>query len=168
MRWLPPLVVTFARSSPTMRGPICLSLTLVITSFQMVPAQDAASLRTAIETHYSAIHAGDSEEVWSHHLSDFSLFPGDGGLLLEPGFAEAADRMGATLEWATPNLTMSHFSAQIYDDIGIALFYLSGSYERDGETVAGAWRVSAVWKWQGGEWREAHHHESPLIGSHHR
>ena len=76
MRWLPPLVVTFARRSPTMRGPICLSLILVITSIHMAPAQDAAGLRTAIEKHYSAIHAGDSEEVWSHHLSDFSLFPG--------------------------------------------------------------------------------------------
>jgi hypothetical protein len=28
--------------------------------------------------------------------------------------------------------------------------------------------VSAVWRWQDGEWKEAHHHESPLIGRRHR
>jgi hypothetical protein len=53
---------------------------------------------------------------------------------------------------------MKHFKAQIYDNTGIATFYLEGSF---GET-SGIWRVSAVWIWEGGSWKEAHHHESRL------
>jgi ketosteroid isomerase-like protein len=131
---------------------------------QAAHAQDAESLRTAIEDHYLAIHAGDSEMTWSHHLTDFSIFPSDGSILLEPGFFESAERMGATFVFPTSNLAMNHFNAQIYDDVGVALFYLSGTRKARGEVTAGTWRVSAVWVWQDGAWKEAHHHESPLVG----
>ena len=135
---------------------------------QIAHAQDAASLRTTIESHYAAIHARDSETVVSQHLPDFSIFPHDGRILLEPGFFEAAERQGATIEWPTPNLAISHFGAQIYDDVGVATFYLSGTRTIRGDVTAGTWRVSAVWRWQDGAWKEAHHHESPLSGRRHR
>ena len=151
-----------------MKIPYVLLVAPVIALAQTAHAQDGASLRTAIESHYLAIHAGDSETTLSHHLTDFSIFPGDGGMLMEPGFFEAAERMGATIAFPTSNLTMSHFNAQIYDDVGVALFYLSGTRTARGEVTAGTWRVSAVWRWQDGEWKEAHHHESPLIGRRHR
>ena len=151
-----------------MKIPYVLVVALVLAFAQIAHAQDAASLRTAIETHYAAIHAGDSETTVSHHLLDFSIFPGDGGMLMEPGFFEAAEHMGATFVFPTSNLAMNHFNAQIYDDVGIALFYLSGTRTARGEVTAGTWRVSAVWRWQDGEWKEAHHHESPLTGRQHR
>ena len=31
--------------------------------------------------------------------------------------------------------------------------------------VSGTWRVTEVWVKQGSDWKEAHHHESPLLGS---
>ena len=130
---------------------------------QVAQAQDAASLRTAIERHYTAIHAGDSEAVTSHHLPDFSIFPWNGRLLLEPGFLEAADRQGARLDPGTANLSMNHFNAQIYGDVAVATFYLAGAHTVDEEVTTGTWRVTAVWLWRAGEWKEAHHHESPLI-----
>jgi ketosteroid isomerase-like protein len=145
-----------------------LAVALVLALAQDAHAQDAASLRAAIESHYAAIHAGDSETTLSHHLPDFSIFPGDGRILLEPGFFEGAERQGATIEWPTLNLAISHFNAQIYDDVGVAMFYLSGTKSVRGEVTAGTWRVSAVWRWQDGGWKEAHHHESPLIGRRHR
>ena len=147
---------------------LVLAVAAVLALAQTAHAQDAASLRTAIESHYAAIHAGDFETAMSHHLPDFSIFPDDGRILLEPGFSEAAERMGVTIEWPTFNLAMSHFNAQIYDDVGVALFYLSGTKSVGDEVTAGTWRVSAVWRWQDGEWKEAHHHESPLIGRRHR
>jgi ketosteroid isomerase-like protein len=144
---------------------LALSLMLMIAPF--AHAQDAASLRAAIETHYSAIHAGNIDAVWSHHLPDFSMFWKDGSVLFEPGFGEAAERMGATPEFPEINVTMRDFNAQIYDDIGVATFYLYGSDAWRGDVTDGTWRVSAVWRWQDGEWKEAHHHESPLMGRRH-
>jgi ketosteroid isomerase-like protein len=151
-----------------MKIPYVLVVAPVLALAQTAHAQDAASLRTAIESHYAAIHAGDFETAVSHHLPDFSIFAHNGRILLEPGFFEAAERQGATIEWPTFNLSMSHFNAQIYDDVGVAMFYLSGTRSIRGEVTAGTWRVSAVWRWQDGEWKEAHHHESRLIGRRHR
>lgn len=134
---------------------------------QVAHAQDAASLQAAIELHYAAWNAGDVEEGWSHHLPDFSIFPSDGRLLVEPGFREAEDRQGVKPQAGSINVLMNHFNAQIYGDVGVALFYLVGSFTVDEEITTGTWRVSAVWVWRNGEWKEAHHHESPLIGSRH-
>jgi ketosteroid isomerase-like protein len=151
-----------------MKIPYVVVVAPVLALAQTAHSQDAASLRTAIESHYAAIHAGDSETTLSHHLPDFSIFPGDGRILLEPGFFEGAERQGATIEWPTLNLAVSHFNAQIYDDVGVAMFYLSGTKSVRGEVTAGTWRVAAVWRWQDGKWKEAHHHESPLLGRRHR
>ena len=134
---------------------------------QVAQAQDAASLQAAIERHYAAIHDGDFEAVWSHHVPEFSIFLWNGELLLESGFQEAAERQGFTPGSWTFNVAMNHFDAQIYGDVGLALFYLTGSYGVDDVVTTGTWRVSAVWVWRDGEWKEAHHHESPLIGSRH-
>ena len=122
-------------------------------------AQDAESLKTRIEEHYAAIHAGDAEAVGSHHVPDFSIFPMSGHVLMEPGFYETAVRMGSEPQWPDVQVTMRHFSAQLYDDVGVATFYLDGSY---GDTF-GTWRVTAVWLWRGGQWLEAHHPESRLV-----
>lgn len=130
-------------------------------------AQDAASLRAAIERHYAAIHAKDQESVLQQHLPEFTMFFSDGRLLLEAGFAEAAARMGSDLGIVTGNVYMSDFNAQIYGDVGVATFYLVGTHARGGETRRGTWRVTAVWVREGDEWKEAHHHESPLMGKIH-
>ena len=70
--------------------------------------------------------------------------------------------MGATLDYGTVNVYMNHFSAQIYGDVAIATFYLVGPRTVGGTTTISTSRVTAVWVREGGEWREAHHHESPL------
>ncbi len=31
--------------------------------------------------------------------------------------------------------------------------------------MEGPRRVTAVWSWDGGEWKEAHHHDSPLVSA---
>ena len=130
-------------------------------------AQDAASVRAAIESHYTAIHAQDLESVVQQHLPDFTWFSPDGRLLMEADVAEAAARMGANLDFGSANVYMNNFNAQIYSDVAVATFYLVGTRTWGGETKNGAWRVTAVWVREGDEWKEAHHHESPLRGEIH-
>ena len=86
---------------------------------------------------------------------------------MEAGTREASARMGANLDFGTANVYMSYFNAQIYGDVAVATFYLVGTHTWAGETKHGTWRVTAVWVRKGNEWKEAHHHESPLMGEIH-
>ena len=145
---------------------------LVAVGVAVVPAlaaqaQDAAAVRDVIERHYAAIHAQDLESVDQQHLPEFTWFSSDGRLLMEAGAAEAAARQGTNLDFGTANVSMNHFNAQIYGDVAVATFYLVGTYTRGDETKNGTWRVTAVWVREGDEWKEAHHHESPLMGEIH-
>jgi ketosteroid isomerase-like protein len=142
------------------------AITLVLLN-DAASAQDEADVRAAIERHYAAIHAGDTATRRGHHLPEFSIFPHDGRMLLESGFEDAFERMGFTMEYVSTNTYINHFNAQVYGDVAVATFYLVGSHTWGEETANGAWRVTAVWVREGGDWKEAHHHESPLEGGKH-
>ncbi len=127
-----------------------------------VVAGDADDVRATIERHYAAIHANDIESVISHHLKDFTMYYSDGTVLWESDWAEVSERMGSTNDFGTLNVRMSNFSAQIYGNVAVATFYLVGQHTHGGKTRNVTNRVSAVWVKGGSEWKEAHHHESPL------
>ena len=131
-------------------------------------ADNIADVRATIEAHYRAINGEegevrdpkDVEIIRAHHLADYTLFPWHGGLLREAGWRDASQRMGATAEFqSNSNLRMTSFRAQIYGNVAVATFYLVGTL--DGQRLTN--RVSAVWVKTEGDWREAHHHESPLL-----
>ena len=149
-----------------MRG-IPSSLALVLTTVAVLPlaAQDAAQVRAVIEQHYAAIHANDLDAVFDHHLPEMTWFPHDGRLLYESGNDASAQRMGAVLDYGTANVYMNHFNAQIYGNVAVATFYLVGPRTVGGVTENIATRVTAVWVREGNQWREAHHHESRLVGA---
>ena len=128
-----------------------------------IVADDAADVRATIERHYASIHANDVETVVSHHLEDFTMYFSDGTVLWESDWAEVSERMGATVDLGTLNVRMSNFNAQIYGNVAVATFYLVGTNTYGGKTRKVTNRVSAVWVKDGGEWKEAHHHESPLL-----
>ena len=62
--------------------------------------------------------------------------------------------MGSEVTFPEAQVTMRHFSARLYGDIGIAMCYLDSTIRTT--------RVTAVWVWRSGEWKETHHHESRL------
>ena len=137
-----------------------LSITITLILIATISlAQTAESLRERIQEHYTAIHAGDIAAIQSHHLQEFSIFPWNGNALLESGWEETFEKMGTNFKFPKANVTMKHFSAQIYNNVGVATFYLDGTYG----DISGLWRVTAVWVWADGMWKEAHHHESGLI-----
>ena len=147
-----------------MKPLLLIALAIGVVSARAVQAQQKDEIRAAIERHYTAIHANDIPTILEHHLPDFTFFSPDGQPLME---FEAVARMGASLDFGTINVYMSNFDAQIFGDVAVATFYLVGTHVRGGETKNGAWRVTAVWVREGGEWKEAHHHESPLMGEIH-
>ena len=129
-----------------------------------VTADDAADVRATIERHYAAIHSGEIESVLSAHRDDMTMFLADGTVLWEHDWAEVSERMEATADFGTLNVRMSNFNAQIYGNVAVATFYLVGTEARDGNIRDITNRVSAVWVKSDGDWKEVHHHESPLLG----
>ncbi len=131
-------------------------------------ADDAADVRATIERHYAAIHAQDRDTIFSHHLEDFTIFAPDGGVLIESDSLEVLERMGATIDFPVLNVRMTNFNAQIYGNVALATFYLVGTATHGGKTQNITNRVSAVWVKSGREWKEAHHHESPIYTRSHK
>ena len=125
-------------------------------------ADDVDDVRATIEQHYYLLQTGEVEAHRIHHLDDFTLFFADGSVLWESDYHVVAERMGATLDFPRLNMVMTDFKAQIYDDVAVVTFYLVGTYGEGNETRSVTNRVSAVWIKTEGEWKEAHHHESPL------
>jgi len=125
-------------------------------------ADDANDVRAAIEQHYYHLQTGDLEAGLAPHLDDFTMFLADGGVLWETDFTAVAERMGAAVDFPRIKVRMTDFKAQIYDDVAVVTFYLVGTYGEGDETRPVTNRVSAVWVKVGDEWKEAHHHESPL------
>ena len=127
------------------RLPYFLALATLVGSAAPTLAQDAAEVRAVIERHYAAIHVNDLAAVFEHHLPEMTWFPNDGRVMFEAGAAEAAERMGATLDYGTLNVYMNHFNAQVYGDVAVATFYLVGPRTLEGETNNSTSRVTAVW-----------------------
>jgi ketosteroid isomerase-like protein len=150
-----------------MKKSFCLvALTLVLSA--QVFAQDqqvAAEVCAAAEEHYIAIRARDMDTVIQHHLPEFTFFTSEGGLLWTfDSLDQQRSAFGLDPTFNNQSL-IRHCSAQVYGDTGIATYYLTGSVTTAGATRTGTWRVTEVWVKQQGEWKEAHHHESPLLES---
>ncbi len=131
-----------------------------------LPEADVQSLEATINAHWEAFNAGDRQTTADQHLPRFTLFTMDEGPLwvleseedyaaIEEAFADAQ------YNWRPGDLTVD-----LYGDVAVAAFYAEGSVTwPDGRVVEGPRRVTAVWIWDGGEWKEAHHHDSPLVSA---
>ena len=142
-------------------------LTMTIIAMFLSPlanADDAGDVRATIERHYAAFNADQIESVLNDHLEDMTMFLADGTVLWERDWEEVSERMGATAVFGALNVRMSDFNVQLHGDVAVATFYLVGTETRDGTVRDITNRVSAVWVKSGSDWKEAHHHESPLLG----
>ena len=142
---------------------VFLPLTLFLTFTISASADDVTDVRSTIERHYAAINSQEYETVYGHHLPNFTMYGADGGVLWEADALETAKRMKADLPWPHLQVRMANFSAQFYGDVAVATFYLVGTANLDGNLQKVNNRVSAVWVKKDNKWKEAHHHESPLV-----
>ncbi len=129
------------------------------------PQADVESLKTTINAHWEALNAGDRQTTVDHHMPRFTGFLFDEGPLWvlesEEDYAAIEEALAAQSDWRARDFTID-----LYGDVAVAAFYAEGSTTwPDGRVVEGPRRVTAVWIWDGGEWKEAHHHDSPLVSA---
>ncbi len=130
------------------------------------PQADVQSLEVTINAHWEALNAGDRQTISGHHMPRFTGFLFDEG----PLWAVESEEDYAALEEAfgdgESDWSVRDFSVDLYGDVAVAAFYIEGSVTwPDGRAVEGPRRVTAVWIWDGGEWKVAHHHDSPLVSA---
>ncbi len=131
-----------------------------------LPQADAESLEATINAHWEAINANDGQTVIGHHMPRFTGFLLDEGTLWVLESEEDQAAIQEALGDSESDWRARDFSVDIYGDVAVAAFYVEGSATwPDGRVVEGPRRVTAVWIREGGEWKEAHHHDSPLVSA---
>lgn len=141
------------------------ALGLAATAGTLQAQQDAAAVRQAVQQHYAAINAMNTDQILQQHLPNFSMFAGDGGVLWSFTSHDQQRRefsAGCPCEF---KVTIRDLDVSVYGNAAVAMYYLAGSVRTALGAAQGTWRVSEVWIRQGTEWKEAHHHESPLLNS---
>ena len=127
--------------------------------------QDLGAVRTAVLEHYAAINNDDYEAVADHHGEPFTAFLGDGLLTTWGTRQEQVEVFRA--RWAAgfnANWEVRQLEVQGYGDVAVATAYLVGSVQfPDGPMLQGTWQLTEVWVREGREWKEVHHHHSPLV-----
>jgi len=145
---------------------ITMGLMLVVSIPARVAGQDSEAVRTAVLEHYAAIRNADFQAAAYHHTDGFTAFFTDGGLLTtygtpeeQAGLFQAMGDAGMRANWEVRQLEI-----RTYGDAAVATGYLVGTLQfPDGRMARGTWQLTEVWVREGGEWKEAHHHDSPLV-----
>ena len=124
-------------------------------------ADDAADIEAAQRAHFAAYNASDADAVAQYVLQERSRFVGDGSLLtvgFDKNELKAAFDAGVKF-----NRQFRHLDVKVYGNAAVVTGYWTGTINLlDGIIIKGPVRHSAVWIKQGGQWKEAHTHQSPL------
>lgn len=125
------------------------------------PVEDRAAVEAAVTAHWAAINARDSALVDSHHTENLTIIATE----VERRFAYASPDAEAFLAIVMPSTTrfrVEDVEVQLFGDVAVASFYLTGGVTRQDGTVDDRLRrVTEVWVRQpDGSWNEAHHHDS--------
>jgi len=137
---------------------------MILTSSAL--ADDVDDVKAAIRKHFTALNKGDAGAVTQDHMPSYRIFLNDGGLLIEDQSREeqrtnlqAMFDAGLKINWQ-----IRHLDVKLHKDTAIATFYVAGTITSPGgDTQQGTWRVTEVWVKERGQWKEAHHHSSPLV-----
>ncbi len=132
-------------------------------------ADDVDDVKAAVQRYLVAINSGDTEGVFQFRIAERSSF-GRGGQLLGKPTASLEEQKRSHQNQVNAgrkrNYQLRHMEVKVYGgDTAIVTGYLVGQGTfPDGTVVPHNDRRTAVLIKQGGQWKEVHHHQSPLIG----
>jgi ketosteroid isomerase-like protein len=143
-----------------------LTALLTIGVFLMTPAiaDDADDVKAAFMSLFAAINAWDSHGLIQLYTPGYTNFGRGGGLLeTTASLEERRKARQATFDAAKLNLQPRNVEVQVYGNTAVVTAYLVGTANPpNGETARWTDRRTGVWIKQGGKWKEAHMHQSPV------
>ena len=137
----------------------------VLVLFLATPAlaDDADDVKEALLSLVAAVNAGDTDTYVQFLTPQYSDFGGN-SLLRRSTSQEQRNALQASVDAGVKrNYQIRHLEARVYGDSAVVTGYLMGTrIYPDGRTVQLKYQRTAIWVKQGGKWREAHRHQSPL------
>ncbi len=131
-------------------------------------ADDVDDVKAAIQRYFVALNSGDAQALAQGHLEGFTTFGFAGGLLERVDSLEELrkDQQAAVDAGIKLNLQDRHIDVSVYgNSTAVVTSYRVGTITLpNGNTVQPNNRITTVWIKQGGQWKQAHSHYSPLRG----
>ncbi len=129
-------------------------------------ADDVDDVKAAIQRYFVALNSGDAQALAQGHLEGFTSFGFAGGLLesFDSVEEQRKNRQAAVDAGVKFNLQDRHLDVRIYgSSTAVATSYWVGTITLpNGNTVRPNNRITTVWVKQGGQWKIAHVHNSPV------
>ena len=127
-------------------------------------ADDTDDVKAAFLSHFATLRAHDSRSMAQNYMPDYTEFSGGGGLLIRTATPE---EMGKARQAVFDNVNITlqprNVEVKVYGNTAVVTAYLVGSITPpNSETIRVSDRRTGVWVKQGGTWREAHMHQSPI------
>tara|TARA_B100001123_G_C15320700_1_gene1027793 strand:- start:1601 stop:2059 length:459 start_codon:yes stop_codon:yes gene_type:complete len=124
-------------------------------------ADDEDDVIAAMQDYISGWNTGDAAKVAEHLTSDATAFAQGTGLAM--GAFNQANLQNGMDNGGIWNLSFRDMKVQVYGDTAIFTAYEVGNIRfPNGNGSQGPWRYTAVLVKQGGVWKQAHRHTSPL------
>ncbi len=127
-------------------------------------ADDADDVKAAVRGHFVALNAGDVDAFIQYYPSESSVFAGGGLLGRFHSLEERRNDFQAGVDAGQKlNLQLQHMEVKVYGNAAVVTGYLTGTDTApDGTVIQTREQRTGVLIKQGGQWREAHRHNSPL------
>ena len=163
--------ISIFKRSTTGRCVLTALTTLFVVGMFMLPAvlaDDVDDVKAAVQSYFAAIKAGDSSSVMQYRIPERSSFGGPGGLLSRPtsSLEEQKSALEAQVRAGVKrNYQITHMEVRVYGNTAVVTGYLTGTRtEPNGTVTPRRDRRTGVFVKLGGQWKEVHHHQSPLRG----
>jgi len=129
-------------------------------------ADDVDDVKAAVQGYLAAINAGDADAVIQYRSAERSSFNRGGGLLTRPASSleEQKDALEADVRAGVKrNYQITHMKVRVYGNAAVVTGYMTGTRTApNGTVIQHRDRRTGVMIKQGGQWKEVHHHNSPI------
>jgi ketosteroid isomerase-like protein len=141
--------------------------TLLVLGMFLMPAalaDDADDVKAAVQGYFDAINSGNAAAMVRHRMPEYSVFAGGELISRSHSLEEQRNNFQASVDAGQKrNLQVRHIEVKIYGNAAVVTSYLTGTNTApDGTVNQPRQQRTGVWIKQGGQWKEAHRHASPL------
>ena len=128
-------------------------------------ADDVDDVKAAMKGYFAALNAGDWNALSRYRMPEHNAFTAGGTLLgSSTSLAEQRNFFAPVTTGLKFNFQLRHVGVKVYGSTAIVTGYLVGtSTTADGTTNPLRGRRTGVMIKQGGQWKEAHYHQSRLF-----
>mgnify|MGYP003962977229 CR=1 FL=1 len=141
---------------------------LLVTTPNRAMAGDEDDVKAAVVAMFTALETWDTDGWVDAHTEDCTIFAGGtlGAMLVPADMDREALRASneeARLAGTAPvSIQVQYMDVNVMGNIAYTTGYLIFAPVPDATVPPSRWRSTMIWVKQGGKWKRAHYHSSPL------